>query len=110
MNFLLNSYKQNMMSLSILAGMTVARFDQVGFIIDPVMVSKFRNKIHESKGLKNKIYTIIKDQDTFYGHQTVTLTSCSKVKHVLKMVIPWKQRIHQRIEGVQSNFKFSGPE
>ena len=35
------------------------------------MVSKFYNKIHDPKGQENKIDTIVKDRETYYGCHTV---------------------------------------
>ena len=54
------------------------------------------SETHDPKGQENKIYTIVKDRETFYHRHTVPITSCSEVKYVLKKVILWKQRIHQR--------------
>ena len=57
-----------------------------GFISDPLIVSKFHNETHDPKGQENKIYTIVKDRETFYRRHTVPVTCCSEVKHVLKRV------------------------
>ena len=62
----------------------LASFGHLGFISDPLIVSKFHNETHDSKGQENKIYTIVKGRKTFYRRQTVPVTSCSKVKYVLK--------------------------
>ena len=51
------------------------------------MVSKFHNVIQDSKGHEDKIYTIVKSRETFYHRHTVSVTSCSEVKYVLKKVI-----------------------
>ena len=59
---------------------------QLGLISDPLIVSKFHNETHDPKGQENKIYTIVKDREMFYRHNTVPDTSCSEVKYVLKRV------------------------
>ena len=64
----------------------LASFCHLGFISDPLVVSKFHNETHDPKGLENKIYTIVKDRETFYRRHTVPVTSCSEVKYVLKRV------------------------
>ena len=51
-----------------------------------LIVSKFHNETHDSKGQENKIYTIVKGREMFYGRHTVPVTSCSEVKYVLKRV------------------------
>ena len=37
----------------------LASFCHLGFISDPLIVSKFHNETHDPKGLENKIYTIV---------------------------------------------------
>ena len=37
-----------------------ASFSHLGFISDPLIVSKFHNETHDPKGQENKIYTIVK--------------------------------------------------
>ena len=64
----------------------LACFCHLGFIIDPLIVSKFHNETHDPKGQENKIYTIVKGRETFYRRHTVPVTSCSEVKYVLKRV------------------------
>ena len=64
----------------------LARFCNLGFISDPLIVSKFHNETHDPKGQENKIYTIVKGRETFYRRHTVPVTSCSEVKYVLKRV------------------------
>ena len=61
-------------------------FCHLGFISDPLIVSKFHNETHDPKGQENKIYTIVKGRETFYRRHTAPITSCSKVKYVLKSV------------------------
>ena len=61
----------------------LASFGQLGLISDPLIVSKFHNETHDSKGQKNKIYAKVKGSETFYRRHTVPLTSCSDVKYVL---------------------------
>ena len=39
------------------------------------------------KGQENKIYTIVKDRETFHRRHTVQFTSCSEFKYVLKKVM-----------------------
>ena len=63
-----------------------ASFYHLGFISDPLIVSKFHNETHDPKGQENKIYTIVKGRETFYRRHTVPVTSCSEVKYVLKRV------------------------
>ena len=62
----------------------LASFCHLGFISDPLIVSKFHNETHDPKGQENKIYTIVKGRETFYRRHTVPVTSCSEVKYVLK--------------------------
>ena len=64
----------------------LASFCHLGFISDPLIVSKFHNETHDPKGQENKIYTIVKGRETFYRRHTVSVTSCSEVKYVLKRV------------------------
>ena len=64
----------------------LASFCHLGIISDPLIVSKFHNETHDPKGQENKIYTIVKDMETFYRRHTVPVTSCSEVKYVLKRV------------------------
>ena len=71
----------------------LARFCHLGFISDPLILSKFHNETNDPKGQENKIYTIVKGRKTFYRRHTVPVTSCSEVKYVL-----WKKRLHQRTE------------
>ena len=68
----------------------LASFCHLGFISEPLIVSKFHNKTHDPKGQENKIYTIVKGRETFYRRHTVSVTSCSEVKSVLKRVPFWK--------------------
>ena len=89
----------------ILAGL--ASFGYLGLISDPLIVFKFHNETHDPKGQENKIYTIVKGRETFYHRHIVPITSCSEVKCVLKKVILWKQRMHQKSE--TRVCKFSGP-
>ena len=44
----------------------LASFCHLGFISDPLIVSKFYNETHDLKGQENKIYTIVKGRETFY--------------------------------------------
>ena len=62
-----------------------ASFCHLGVISDPLIVPKFYNETHDPKGQENKIYTIVKGRETFYRRHTVPVTSCCKVKYVLKM-------------------------
>ena len=43
------------------------------------------NETYGPKGQENKMYTIMKDRETYRRH-TVPVTSSSEVKYVLKMV------------------------
>ena len=89
----------------ILAGL--ASFGYLGLISDPLIVFKFHYETHDPKGQDNKIYTILKARETFYHRHIVPITSYSEVKCVLKKVILWKRRMHQRTE--TRVCKFSGP-
>ena len=62
-------------------------FGHLGLTSDPLIISKFSNESHDPKGQENKIYTIVKDRETFYRRHTVPITSCSEVKYVLKKVM-----------------------
>ena len=62
-------------------------FGHLGITSDPLIISKFSNESHDPKGQENKIYTIVKDRETFYRRHTVPITSCSEVKYVLKKVM-----------------------
>ena len=64
----------------------LASFFHLGFISDPLIVSKSGNETHDPKGQENKIYSIVKGRETFYRRHTVPVTSCSEVKYVLKRV------------------------
>ena len=64
----------------------LASFYHVGFISDPLIVSKFHNETHDPKEQENKIYTTVKGRETFYRQHTVLVTSCSEVKYVLQRV------------------------
>ena len=46
-------------------------FCHLGFISDPLIVSKFHNETHDLKGQENKIYNIVKGRETFYRRHTV---------------------------------------
>ena len=61
-------------------------FCHLGFISDPLIVSKLHNETHDPKVQENKIYTIVKGRETFYCRHTVPVTSCSEVKCVLYRV------------------------
>ena len=52
----------------------LASFCHLGFISDPLIVSKFHNEPHDPKGLENKIYTIAKGRETFYRRHTVPVS------------------------------------
>ena len=73
-------------------------FGHIDLISDPLTVSKFNNETHDPKGQENKVYTIVKGKETFYHRHTVPITSCCEVKFVLKKVIRWNQRMHERTE------------
>ena len=53
------------------------------------MSSKLQNGINDPKGLENKIYTMMKDRDTFYCDHTVPVISCSEVQYVLYKGYPF---------------------
>ena len=65
----------------------LASSGHLGLTSDPLIISKFSNESHDPKGQENKIYTIVKDRETFYRRHTVPITSCSEVKYVLKKVM-----------------------
>ena len=52
----------------------LASFCHLGFISDPLIVSKFHNETHDPKGQENKIYTIVKGRETFYRRHTVPVS------------------------------------
>ena len=64
----------------------LASFCHLGFISDPLIVSKLHDETYDPKGQEDKIYTIVKGRETFYRRHTVPVTSCSEVKYVLKRV------------------------
>ena len=43
---------------------------------------KKKKRINDPEGLENKIYTMTKGRETFYGDHTVPITSYGKVQHV----------------------------
>ena len=61
----------------------LACFGQLGLISDPQISSKLQNGISDPKGLANKIYTMMKGRETFYGDLTVPVISCSEIQYVL---------------------------
>ena len=67
----------------------LASFEHLGIISDLPMVSRCHNGIYDAKGQEVDIYTIVKGSGIFYRRHTVSLTSYSKVKHVLKKCILW---------------------
>ena len=69
----------------------LASFCHLGFISDPLIISKFHNETHDPKWQENKIDTIVKGRETFYRRHTVPVTSCCEVKYVLKMVSLWSK-------------------
>ena len=60
----------------------LASFCQLGFISDPLIVSKFHNETHDPKGQENKIYTIVSRlfccNHTCYCNNMVSVTSASR--------------------------------
>ena len=65
----------------------LASFGYLGITSDPLIISKFSNESHDSKGQESKIYIIVKGRETFCRRHTVPITSCSEVKYVLKKVM-----------------------
>ena len=47
----------------------LASFCRLGFISDPLIVSKFHNEIHDPKGQENKIYTLVKGRKNYCLNQ-----------------------------------------
>ena len=45
----------------------LASVGQLGLVSDPLMVSKFHNRIHDPKGQANKIFNIVMVRETFYS-------------------------------------------
>ena len=43
-----------------------ASFCHLGFVSDPLIVSKFHNETHDPKVQVNKIYTTVKGREKFY--------------------------------------------
>ena len=70
----------------IFSGARLASFGHLDPISDPLINLTFHDKTHDPKEQENKIYTIVKDRETFYRRHTVPVTSCSEVIYVLKRV------------------------
>ena len=62
-------------------------------VSDPQISSKLQNGINDPKGIDNKIYTMMKDRETFYGDHKVPITSYSKVQYVLQKGYSLEARI-----------------
>ena len=77
----------------------LASFCHLGFISDPLIVSKFHNITHVPKWQENKIYTIVKGRETFYRRHTVPFTSCSEVKYVLWREV-WNMALYQMLSQI----------
>ena len=87
-----------------------ASFGQLGLISDPQISSKLQNGINDPKGLENKLYTIMKGRETFYGDHTVPISpAVAKFNMFYNRFILWKQGLPQRTEK-RSVHKFSGPD
>ena len=78
--------KELKLECAIISWARLASFYHLGFISDPLIVSKFHNETHDPKGQENKIYTIVKGRERFNRRHTVLVSSCSEVKYVLKRV------------------------
>ena len=48
---------------SFLGQTSIASFDHLGLISDPLIISKFPNETHDSNGQENKIYTMLKGRE-----------------------------------------------
>ena len=48
----------------------LASFCHLGFISDPLLVSKFHNETHDPKGQENKVYTIVKGRGSTAATQS----------------------------------------
>ena len=66
---------------------TIADFSHLEFISDPLMVSKFQNGTHDSKGQVNEIYTIVNDREMFYRHHTDLSPAVMKSNMFLKTLL-----------------------
>ena len=51
----------------------LASFCHLGFISDPLIVSKFHNETHDPKGQENKIYSIMSQASLLQCHQCSTM-------------------------------------
>ena len=60
-------------------------FCHLGFISDPLIVSKFHNETHDPKGQENKIYTIVKGRETFYRRSTLEF-NCNLENQIPKFI------------------------
>ena len=85
----------------------LASFCQLDPTSDPATAQKLHNETHDPKGQENKIYTIVKGRETFYRRHTVPVTSCSEVKHVLKLGIKWDHQLWKKEKFVHPYFKRS---
>ena len=56
------------------------RLATLGFISDPLIISKFHNETIDPKGQANKIYTIVKGREMFYRRHTDFTWSPAVVK------------------------------
>lgn len=61
----------------------IASFGQLDLISDPRLSSGLPNEINDPKALENKIYTMKKDREKFYGDHTGQIRGCIEVKYVL---------------------------
>ena len=72
-------------------------FCHLGFISDPLIVSKFYNETHDPKGQETKIYTIVKRRWRSTAATQSQSPAAVKSNMFLKGIL-WKQRLHQRTE------------
>ena len=65
----------------------LASFGQLGLFSDPQISSKFQNGINDPKRLENKICTMMKSRETFYGDHTsicfISPTATTKILNEL---------------------------
>ena len=60
----------------------LASFGHLGLISDLLIVSKFHKETHDLKGQENKIYTIVKDGETFYRYHIAVVKSNTFLKRI----------------------------
>ena len=98
-------------SINYISWARLASSCQLGFISDPLIVSKLHNETHDPKGQENKILTIEKGRETLYRRHAVPVTSCSKVKYIIQRVSVGSQDCIKELKLECAYFRlFPGPD